>query len=351
MRSVQSLVITPEILNLIAEIDEFKGAWRALGNLAPEALLRLQKVATIESIASSTRIEGSKLSDRQVEQLLSNMSVQQFSTRDEQEVAGYAELMNTIFQHYSDIPLSENFLQQLHGLLLKYSDKDQWHKGAYKQLPNHVAATDANGLQIGIVFETASPLETPDKMRELVEWTQLALNEGTLHPLLIIGIFVLCFLAIHPFQDGNGRLSRALTTYLLMKAGYSYVPYSSLEAVIEQEKQAYYLSLRQTQTTLYLAQTNWHPWMLFFLKSLKRQKDNLEIKVSREHMLLTQMPELAQQILEIVKSRGRITMGELERLTNANRNTLRKNIENLVQKKHLQQNGVSKGTWYSLVLK
>lgn len=350
MQAVQSLQITPEILNLIAEIDEFKGAWRALGNLAPEALLRLQKVATIESIASSTRIEGSILSDRQVEQLLMNLNVQKFSTRDEQEVAGYAELMNTIFQHYTDIPLSENFIQQLHGLLLKYSDKDQWHKGSYKQLPNHVVATDAEGQQIGVVFETTSPLETPDKMRELVEWTRQTLTEGRLHPLLVIGIFVLCFLAIHPFQDGNGRLSRALTTYLLLTTGYRYVPYSSLEAVIEQEKQAYYRSLRQTQTTLSLAQTNWQPWLVFFLKSLKRQKDNLEIKVNREHFLLTQVPELAQHILELVQSRGRITMGELGRLTNANRHTLRKNIENLVQNKHLQQNGVGKGTWYSLPL-
>lgn len=348
MQSIKSLEISPEILNLIAEIDEFKGAWRALGNLAPDVLLRLQKVATIESIASSTRIEGSKLSDRQVEQLLSNLNIQKFSTRDEQEVAGYAELMNTIFQHFSDIPLSENFIRQLHGQLLKYSDKDQWHKGTYKQLPNHVVATDANGQQIGIVFETTSPFETPAKMQELTEWAQQAFNEGRLHPLLVIGIFILCFLAIHPFQDGNGRLSRALTTYLLLKAGYRYVPYSSLEAVIEQEKQAYYLSLRQTQITLNLPQTNWQPWLLFFLKSLKRQKDNLEVKVSRERILLTQLPELAQSILEIVQSRGRITMGQLELLTSANRNTLRKNLENLVKNKQLLQNGTGKGTWYSL---
>jgi len=134
----------------------------------------------------------------------------------------------------------------------------------------------------------------------------------------------------------------------LLKAGYRYVPYSSMEAIIEQEKQSYYLSLRQTQTTLNLAQTNWQSWLLFFLKSLKRQKDNLEIKVSREHILLTQMPELAQNILEIVRSRGRINMGELELLTNANRSTLRKSLENLVKNKQLQQNGVGKGTWYSL---
>ncbi len=349
MKSVESLNITPEILLLIAEIDEFKGAWRALGNLAPDILLQLQKVATIESIASSTRIEGSKMSDRDVEKLLLNLKIQKFNTRDEQEVAGYAELMTTIFQYFTDIPLSENFIQQLHSQLLKFSDKDQWHKGQYKKLPNHVVAIDATGQQIGIVFETTSPFETPAKMTELVTWTQQALAEGRLHPLLIVAIFIVQFLAIHPFQDGNGRLSRALTTYLLLKTGYRYVPYSSLEAVIEQEKQGYYLSLRQTQGTLNLAQTNWQPWIIFFLKSLKRQKDNLEIKISKEHILLTQMSEISQNIIELLRLRGRITIGELEKLTSVNRNTIGKNLETLVKNKQIQQNGKGRGTWYSLV--
>jgi Fic family protein len=349
MKSVESLNITPEILLLIAEIDEFKGAWRALGNLAPDILLQLQKVATIESIASSTRIEGSKMSDRDVEKLLLNLKIQKFNTRDEQEVAGYAELMTTIFQYFTDIPLSENFIQQLHSQLLKFSDKDQWHKGQYKKLPNHVVAIDATGQQIGIVFETTSPFETPAKMTELVTWTQQALAEGRLHPLLIVAIFIVQFLAIHPFQDGNGRLSRALTTYLLLKTGYRYVPYSSLEAVIEQEKQGYYLSLRQTQGTLNLAQTNWQPWIIFFLKSLKRQKDNLEVKISKEHILLTQMSEISQNIIELLRLRGRITIGELEKLTSANRNTIGKNLETLVKNKQIQQNGKGRGTWYSLV--
>jgi Fic family protein len=349
MKSVESLNITPEILLLIAEIDEFKGAWRALGNLAPDILLQLQKVATIESIASSTRIEGSKMSDRDVEKLLLNLKIQKFNTRDEQEVAGYAELMTTIFQYFTDIPLSENFIQQLHSQLLKFSDKDQWHKGQYKKLPNHVVAIDATGQQIGIVFETTSPFETPAKMTELVTWTQQALAEGRLHPLLIVAIFIVQFLAIHPFQDGNGRLSRALTTYLLLKTGYRYVPYSSLEAVIEQEKQGYYLSLRQTQGTLNFAQTNWQPWIIFFLKSLKRQKDNLEIKISKEHILLTQMSEISQNIIELLRLRGRITIGELEKLTSVNRNTIGKNLETLVKNKQIQQNGKGRGTWYSLV--
>lgn len=349
MIQTQTLEITPEILLLIAEIDEFKGAWRALGNLAPDKLLQLQKVATIESIGSSTRIEGSKLTDRQVERLLLGLQVQKFDTRDEQEVAGYAELMNTIFIHYNDIPLSENFIQQLHNTLLKYSDKDHWHKGQYKQLPNHVVATNAQGQELGVIFETISPFDTPFKMQELVAWTQASFAEGKLHPLLIISIFVVCFLAIHPFQDGNGRLSRALTTYLLLKIGYRYVPYSSLEAVIEQEKSMYYLALRQTQTTLNLPQVNWQSWVVFFLKSLKRQKDNLEIKVNQEHILLSQQPESFQVILDLLRLRGRITVGELEKLTSYSRNNLKKYLEKLVKTQQIKQNGAGKGTWYTLV--
>lgn len=348
MIQTQTLVFTTEMIRLIAEIDEFKGAWRALGNLAPDKLLQLKKVATIESIGSSTRIEGSKLTDREVEQLLLGLQIQKFNTRDEQEVAGYAELMDLVFLSYNEILLSENFIQQLHGILLKYSDKDLWHKGQYKQHPNHVVAKNAHGQQVGVVFETVSPLETPIKMQELVTWAQAAFAEGELHPLLIIAIFIVCFLAIHPFQDGNGRLSRALTTFLLLKSGYHYVPYSSLEAVIEQEKKDYYLCLRQTQTTLNFPQPNWQAWIVFFLKTLKRQKDNLEVKVSREQILLSQQTQTAQFILDLLKERGRITMGELEKMTNQSRHSLRRQIEKLIQNQLIRQNGKGKSTWYTL---
>ncbi|MES2518937.1 MAG: Fic family protein [Bacteroidota bacterium] len=345
----ESLVLTNEIVNLMTEIDEFKGAWLALGNIAPDRLLQLKNVATIESIASSTRIEGSLLSDQQVEKLIANLEIQKFETRDEQEVAGYADLMTLIFDNYNDIPLSENFIQQLHSYLMKYSEKDQWHKGQYKKFPNHVVPTDAFGQVVGIVFETTIPLETPIKMQELVDWTTENLVKREWHPLLVIAFFVVSFLAIHPFQDGNGRLSRVLTTYLLLKMGYHYVAYSSLEAVIEREKPDYYRSLRQTQTTLNDDKPNWSAWVLFFLKSLKRQKDNLEVKIKRERLLLTQLPDMSQTILEIIRENGRITIGELVTITQYNRNTLGKHLESLVRKNQIQKNGVGKGTWYNLI--
>ena len=206
MVTVDTLNITPEMLRLIAQIDEFKGAWKALGTLAPERLTALRRVATIESVGSSTRIEGSKLSDRQVESLLANLSIHTFTTRDEQEVAGYAETMEQFFQAWQHITLTENHIRQLHRDLLRHSDKDERHRGQYKHAPNSVAAFDAHGRQIGIVFETASPFDTPRLMQELVAWTNTAFDARELHPLLIIGMFAVCFLAIHPFQDGNGRL-------------------------------------------------------------------------------------------------------------------------------------------------
>ena len=345
---LDSLVWTKEIVNLMTEIDEFKGAWLALGNIAPDRLLQLRKVATIESIASSTRIEGSLLTDQQVEKLIDNLKIQKFETRDEQEVAGYADLMTIVFDNYNDIKLSENFIQQLHGYLMKYSEKDQWHKGQYKKFPNHVVATDAFGQVVGVVFETTNPLETPIKMQELVEWTTENLEKKEWHPLVVIAYFVVNFLAIHPFQDGNGRLSRVLTTFLLLKSGYRYVAYSSLEAVIEREKPDYYRSLRQTQTTLNEAEPNWLAWFEFFLKSMKRQKDNLEIKIKRERLLLTQLPDMSQTILNLIRENGRVTVGELIVFTQFNRNTLRKHLESLVKANQIEQNGIGKGTWYTL---
>lgn len=345
---IDSLQITPEILSLISEIDEFKGAWRAIGQIAPDRLNSLKKVATIESIGSSTRIEGSKLSDQEVEALLSNLQIKKFETRDQQEVAGYAEVMDTIFQHYQEIPLTENYIKQLHRDVLKFSDKDARHRGEYKKHTNQVEAFNAEGQSLGVVFETASPFDTPFRMQHLINWTRENTEGKKLHPLLIAAVFIVEFLAIHPFQDGNGRLSRCITTYLLLTSGYVYVPYSSLEAVVENTKESYYLALRQTQGTLQNDKPNWHPWILFFLKALQQQKQKLEIKIEREKLLLGQLPELSLKILKLTKSRGRMTISEIVTLTEANRNTIKKQLDNLVKNKHLIKHGLGKGVWYSL---
>jgi len=348
MLRTESLQITPEVLNLIARIDKFKGAWRALGTLAPDRLSALRRVATIESIGSSTRIEGSKLSDREVEKLLSNLEIKSFETRDEQEVAGYAELMDLVFSSWQDIPFNENHIQQLHQTLLRHSDKDERHRGQYKTHTNSVAAFDENGQQIGIVFETASPFDTPRLMTELVNWVAQERDKTLLHPLLVISCFVVVFLEIHPFQDGNGRLSRALTTLLLLQAGYAYVTYSSLESVIEVNKEACYLARRLTQGTIRTEVPNWQPWLVFFLRSLAEQVRRLEKKVEREKIVLAAMPELSLRIIEFAREQGRITMADAIRLTGASRNTLKQHFRNLLARGPLQGHGSGRGAWYGL---
>ena len=348
MFRTHSLQISREILQLIARIDEFKGAWRALGSLAPDRLSALRRVATIESIGSSTRIEGSKLTNREVERLLSNLAIQSFETRDEQEVAGYAELMDLVFSSWQEIPFNENHVKQLHQILLRHSEKDARHRGQYKTNTNSVAAFDENGIQIGIVFETASPFDTPRLMTELIEWVNTERDKAELHPLLTVAIFVVVFLEIHPFQDGNGRLSRVLTTLLLMHAGYAYVPYSSLESVVELNKEAYYLALRQTQGTIRSSEPNWQPWLKFFLGSLAEQVRRLEKKVEREKIVLAALPELSLHIVEFAREHGRVTIGDAIRLTGASRNTLKQHFRNLVDRGHLNQQGSGRGVWYEL---
>lgn len=345
------LIIGPDLVKLIAEIDEFKGRWEALKTLSPDRLNALRKVATIESVGSSTRIEGAKLSDAQVETLLSNIAIQSFNTRDEQEVAGYAEAMDLVFEAYADMRLTENHVRQLHQTLLRHSDKDERHRGSYKTLPNNVVAFDADGREIGVIFETTPPFDTPREMEALVSWTRKALDEEALHPLLIVAVFVVTFLAIHPFQDGNGRLSRVLTTLLLLRAGYAYVPYASLERVIEENKDLYYKALRRTQSTLKREAPDWEPWTGFFLRCLKKQKDSLAARIDKERGAQggdADLPELSLQVLRALRAEERLNIAQLTELTGANRNTLKKRLRELVAESRVRQHGKARATWYSL---
>ena len=351
MMKEPNLSLAPDLVKVIAEIDEFKGRWQALENLSPERLKALRRVATVESIGSSTRIEGAKLSDAQVETLLSNLDKTSFASRDEQEVAGYAEAMDLVFESFADLRLTENHLRQLHQTLLRHSHKDERHRGSYKSLDNHVVAFDADGNEVDVIFETATPFDTPHEMEELVAWTLKAIDEEAHHPLLIIAIFIVMFLAIHPFQDGNGRLSRILTTLLLLRSGYEYVPFASLESVIEENKDLYYKALRRTQTTLRGNKPDWVPWIGFFLRCLKKQKDNLARHLAHENESVTDdsdLPEVSAQVLELLRANKRQTIVQLAETIGANKNTLKVRLRELVEAGKIKRHGKARATWYSL---
>ena len=338
------------MVKLVAEIDEFKGRWEALKNLAPERLNKLRKVATIESIGSSTRIEGAKLSDAQVETLLSDIKMKSFQSRDEQEVAGYAEAMDLVFQAWEDMPITENHIRQLHQTLLRHSTKDERHRGDYKTLDNHVVAFGPDGEELGVVFATTSPFDTPREMEALVTWVQKAIREEAFHPLLVVGIFIVKFLAIHPFQDGNGRLSRVLTTLMLLRAGYAYVPYASLESVVEENKSQYYNALRRTQKTLD-SEPDWEPWIGFFLRALKKQTSILEERVEDEkeaQITTDELHPLSEEILDLFETAKRLTLSQVVEATGANRNTIKVRMRELVSDGYIEQHGKARATWYSL---
>ena len=334
------------MLSIIAELDEFKGAWPGFERLRTEQLKALRKVSTIESVGSSNRIEGNKLSDLEVEKLLSQIEIKSFKSRDEEEVVSYAELMNTIFDNYTVIPLSENYIKQLHQILLRHVSKDERHRGEYKKLSNSVAAYDSDGREIGIVFETATPFDTPRFMEELVEWTRKNLDDNYLHPLIVIGIFIVHFLAIHPFQDGNGRLSRVLTSLLLLKKGYAYIPYASIECFVEASKEGYYRALHKTQKNIWMHKADYEPWLSFFLTTLLKQKKHLESKIQAISNDDTKLGRNARIILELYNDKHEWSALEIANTLDTNINTTAKTIKKLVEDGYLVKHGTTRGAWY-----
>jgi Fic family protein len=338
--------ITPRIVKLIAEIDEFKGYWKGMKRLSAQRLAEMRILATIESIGSSTRIEGAALSNREVAALLEGLERRSFRSRDEQEVAGYAEAMKLIHDSHGEITLTENNIKYLHKVILQFSAKDSWHLGEYKKHPNHVAAFDAKGNQIGIIFKTASPLDTPRLMKQLVRTTRERFQDEDIHPLLTIADFTVRFLAIHPFQDGNGRLSRILTNLLLVRNGYTFAQYSSHERIVEANKDQYYQALRSSQQKLESLQDFSLTWAAFFLELLKKQKDELKAKIDRERNA-HRLPDLSLKIESLAKDHGRVTVAFLTGELKANRNTIKKHLQKLVEFGRLVKHGKGRGTYYS----
>ena len=283
--------------------------------IAPERLSALRRVATIESIGSSTRIEGSKLTDREVERLLTNLEIKSFAYARRAGGRRLRRSDGTLFsgrgtRSRSPKTTSSNCIATCSCTATKTSGI----AAATRPAPTTSLPSIEDGKQIGIVFETATPFDTPQLTTEIVAWFTAAIEEKRLHPLLIIAIFTVVFLAIHPFQDGNGRLSRIITTLILLRAGYAYVPYSSLESVIEQSKDGYYLALRQTQATIRNDNPDWEPWLLFFLRALRQQKERLAKKIEREKFVFSSLPEQSIRILDHAREHGRVSIGEIVKL-------------------------------------
>jgi Fic family protein len=338
--------LSPRIVSRLSQIDILNGQWIGGANLSPQALSRLKRSVLVTSTGSSTRIEGAKLSDAEVEKLMRGLSTQKLADRDAQEVRGYYELLQTIFDSSKMIHFSENTIKQLHAELLKYTNKDERHRGEYKKFENRVEMKDASGKVMSILFETTPAYLTPKEMTELVSWTNDSLANRTYHPLLVIASFIVEFLKIHPFLDGNGRLSRALTNLLMLQAGYEYMPYVSHDKLIEDNKTEYYISLRQAQTTLETKDETILPWTTFFLPVLQTQAEQ-SIKLLSAESLDNLLSPNQLAVWEYIKSMDSDTsVQEITNATKVARPTVRQSIERLLDLKKVQRIGLGRATRY-----
>ena len=331
----------------IAQIDELKGLWVGGVRLGPQVLGRLKQSVLITSTGASTRIEGARLSDEDVEKLMRGISIQKFTDRDKQEVTGYFELLTNVFDSWDRLRFSEGLIKHFHRELLKYVDKDTHHRGEYKHQENKVYMIDAAGQSVGILFDTTPAYLTPKEMQELVEWTREALNNRKHHPLLVIAGFLVQFLQIHPFQDGNGRMSRVLTNLLMLQAGYAYVAYVSHEKLIEDNKPEYYLALRQSQRTFQTDDDTILPWLTFFLEiTLMQAKMALEL-LSRENIEKLLSPRQVD-VWRYMQTAQEVTPKELSDALGVPRPTINQVLNRLLELGRIERIGLGRGTRYRL---
>lgn len=339
-------VTNQRILQLISHIDNFKGKWNIVEEKENRYLKELRKMATVESIGSSTRIEGALLTDEEIQSLLKNLKVTKLETRDEQEAIGYYEALELIYEHYSEIKISESYIKQLHQLLLKYSTKDQSHRGNYKNIANKIVATYPTGEQ-RVIFSTTEPALVPSEMQALIEWINEQLEEKKIHQLVITALFIYEFLSIHPFRDGNGRLSRLLTTLFLLQNEYAFIQYISFENHIEKNKKEYYEVLMAGQKNRGTENENIEMWLLFFLESLKLLTEKLEQKYDLFKSNGSYLNERQKKIMDFIAKNQPIKVSDItEHLPEININTLKKDLLYLREEQRLTMIGKGRGAVY-----
>lgn len=337
--------IPADIVSKIAQIDELKGRWVTGAQLSPQILGRLKRSVLITSTGASTRIEGALLSDEDVEKMMRGINIQKFTNRDKQEVKGYYELLENVFNSWKKLQFNENAFKHFHQELLKYVEKDKTHRGDYKKQENKVYMVDDLKNPIAVLFNTAPPYLTPKEMQELTDWTQNALKEKKYHPLLIVGNFLVEFLAIHPFQDGNGRLSRILTNLLLLKEGYLYMPYVSHEKLVEDNKPDYHIALRRSQKNIGAKKHDITPWLGFFFTIFLKQSQ-MAVKLLSKEKVEKLLTAKQMAVWNYLQKTGSDRPGKIAKNTNVAQPTVRQALDKLMRLKKIERIGQGRSTKY-----
>lgn len=334
-------------LMLVAGLEEFKGQWPGIAREIPaEKLAELGARATVESVGSSTRMDGARLADVQVESFLFGADPRPPATRDEKAVAGYADALEMVYDAVGPSPLSSEFLKQLHGVITWYSGTTGSRRGEYRVSDQRIRAFDAGGRPAGSLFEAAPPERVAPMIRDLVEWTTRVLETGEYHPLLVTASFVAQLHVIHPYREGSGRLCRLICTWMLIRSGYTYLPFVSLERILEESRARYHRALTLASGILTGDAAGMTDWTVFLLRSLNAQKDELKRRITRERRF-ENLPELSGRLLGIARIEGRLTMSGAVERTGANRNTIKVHLRKLVEQGRLVRHGGGRGTWYT----
>lgn len=338
--------LSQDILARISKIDQFQGLWQGSLRLSPQILGRLKAFVVITSTGASTRIEGAKMTDDEIARFLRGLKENAPKGRDQEEVAGYADLIGRVFDSWKTMKLTEGWIQQFHSILLHFSEKDKMHKGKYKDGDNKVVMENDKKEEV-LLFNPTHSYLVKGEMLAAIEWTNEQLETRQIHPLLVIANFIFEFLAIHPFSDGNGRVSRALTNFLLLQAGYSYVPYVSLDEIIEQTKVDYYLALRATQKNHGTDHEDIQPWVDYFLTALTEQTERAR-KIMDEDQPEKLLSEKQKEIYQLFIEGKEMGVAEVVTLLEGRieRETIKQALSRLVKLKLLERVGQGRGTRY-----
>ncbi len=334
----------PNIVALLGEIDGIRGEFKSGLRMAPQAITNLKRSTLITSAGASTRIEGAKINDAEVEKIMRGLAVSKFADRDSQEVQGYLETLQNVFDSFEVLPLRESVVTSLHNQLLKYSTKDDMHRGVYKKKENTVGVLGADGTVAKVLFETTPAYLVPKEMQELVEWTRDALEKNRFHHLLVIANFIVEFLKIHPFEDGNGRLSRILTNLLLLRSGYTFAQYVSHEQIVERRKDEYYVALRKSQETFRAGDTI-TPWLHFFFSTVKEQALNALSHLEEEKVEDILSPK-QYEVWKYLSRVGEASRGDIAKDTGIVEVTVRQALNRLRTLGKIKRIGQGRGTRY-----
>ncbi len=335
----------PHIVALLGTIDGIRGEFTSGLRMTPQAITNLKRSTLITSAGASTRIEGAKLTDKEVEKIMRGLSISTFADRDSREVQGYLETLQNVFDSFQALPLRESVITSLHKQLLKYSTKDDTHRGTYKKKENTVGILGPDGNVAKVLFKTTPAYLTAKEMQELVEWTREALEKSRFHPLLIIANFIVEFLKIHPFEDGNGRLARVFTNLLLLRSGYSFVQYVSHEQIVERRKDEYYIALRKSQETFKTAHDTVGPWLNFFLSAVQEQALKALSYLEEEKIEDILSPK-QYEVWNYLSHTGEASRGEIAKATGIVEVTVRQALNRLIALGKIKRMGQGRGTRY-----